>query len=58
MLHGCAVASIGVATLITTLPGAPEITVDGRYLDPEQTPLSIEVVATPTPGAYDIQLAR
>ena len=43
-------------TLITTLPGAAEIHVDGKYLDPERTPVSVEVVADPSPGAYDIQL--
>jgi hypothetical protein len=45
-------------TLITTLPGSPEIQVDGQYLDPEKTPLSIEVVADPEPGAYDIKLKK
>jgi hypothetical protein len=45
-------------TLITTLPGAPEIKVDSQYLDPEKTPLSIEVVADPAPNAYDIKLTK
>ena len=44
------------ATLITTLPGTPEITVNRQYLDPERTPLHIEVVAEPPPDAYDIKL--
>jgi hypothetical protein len=45
-------------TLITTLPGAPEIKVEGRYLDPEKTPWAIEVVADPAPGAYDLALTK
>jgi hypothetical protein len=45
-------------TLITTLPGTPEIRVNGQYLDPERTPLHIEVVADPLPGAYDVKLVR
>jgi hypothetical protein len=45
-------------TLITTLPGAPEITVDSRYLDPEKTPWTLEVVADPTPGAYDLNVTK
>ena len=43
-------------TLLTTLPGAPDITVDPRYTDPARTPLTIEVVAKPSPGAYDLKL--
>ena len=45
-------------TLITTLPGTPEIAVDRQYLDPEKTPLAFEVVAEPSPGTYDIKLTR
>jgi hypothetical protein len=45
-------------TLITTLPGSPEITVDGRYLDPERTPWSKEVVADAEPGHYDLEVAK
>jgi hypothetical protein len=43
-------------TIITTLPGAPEITVDRKYLDPEKPTLFVEVVADPAPGAYDLHL--
>jgi hypothetical protein len=45
-------------TLLTTLPGAPEIKVHSKYLDPDKTPLSIEVVADPAPGAYDLKLTK
>ena len=45
-------------TLLTTLPGSPEITVDRRYLDAETTPLRIEVVANASPGTYDLKLAK
>jgi hypothetical protein len=45
-------------TLLTTLPGAPEITINPRYTDPATTPLSIEVVANPEPGRYDFKLDK
>jgi hypothetical protein len=45
-------------TLLTTLPGSPEISVNSKYLDPETTPLSVEVVADPSPGAYDLKLTK
>jgi hypothetical protein len=45
-------------TLVTTLPGVPEITVDPKYLDPDKTPLAIEVVANPEPDRYDFKLER
>jgi hypothetical protein len=45
-------------TLVTTLPGAPEITVNPKYLDADKTPLSIEVVENPEPGRYDIKLEK
>jgi hypothetical protein len=45
-------------TLITTLPGAPEVTVPGQYTDPDKTPLAVEVVADAPPGAYDLKLTR
>ena len=41
-------------TLITTLPGTPEIAVAARYLDAVQTPWSKEVVADPPPDHYDL----
>ncbi len=43
-------------TLMTTLPGSPEIEVPARYLDVAQTPLAVEVVANPEPDAYNIGL--
>jgi hypothetical protein len=45
-------------TLLTTLPGAPDITVNPKYTDPAKTPLSIEVVANPEPGHYDLKLDK
>jgi hypothetical protein len=45
-------------TLVTTLPGSPEISLPGKYLDPDKTPLSVEVVAKPEPGRYDFELTR
>lgn len=45
-------------TLVTTLPGAPEVAVNPKYLDPAKTPLSIEVVANPEPDQYDIKLEK
>jgi hypothetical protein len=45
-------------TLLTTLPGAPEIKVDSKYLDFDKTPLSFEVVAEPQAGAYDLVLKQ
>jgi hypothetical protein len=45
-------------TLLTTLPGAPEIAVNPRYTDPALTPLSVEVVANPEPGRYDLKLDK
>jgi hypothetical protein len=45
-------------TLITTLPGAPEIKIDGTYLDPEKTPWEVEVVDHPEPGKYDFQVTK
>jgi hypothetical protein len=44
--------------LITTLPGAAEITVNPIYTDPETTPLLIEVVANPEAGRYDLKLDK
>jgi hypothetical protein len=34
----------------------PAVKIDPRYLDPEKTPLSIEIVEEPAPGAYDLKL--
>ncbi|HET6573428.1 MAG TPA: hypothetical protein VFG68_07490 [Fimbriiglobus sp.] len=40
--------------LDTTVPGAPE-NIHPRFTSPEQTPVSVEVVEAPAPGAYDIK---
>ena len=45
-------------TLLTTLPGVPDIKINPKYTDPADTPLSIEVVADPEPGHYDLKLDR
>jgi hypothetical protein len=45
-------------TLLTTLPGAADITVNPKYTDPAKTPLSIEVVANPEQGQYDFDLDK
>jgi hypothetical protein len=43
-------------TLTNNLPGQPIINVANKYLTPETTPVAIEIVDNPEPGAYDIQL--
>ena len=43
-------------TLINDLPGMAEIKVHPKYLKPETTPLAIEIVDNPQPGAYDLKL--
>jgi hypothetical protein len=43
-------------TLINDLPGMAEIKVHPKYLRPETTPVAIEIVEDPQPGAYDIKL--
>jgi hypothetical protein len=45
-------------TLLTDLPGTPEIKVDKKYLRPETTPLQVEIVENPPPGKYDLQLTK
>ncbi|MDB5307617.1 MAG: hypothetical protein JWO38_1819 [Gemmataceae bacterium] len=42
--------------LVTDLPGQPKLDVHRRFTRVETTPLELEVVETPQPGAYDIQL--
>jgi hypothetical protein len=39
-------------------PNDPELKVKADYLDPNRTPLSIEVVEDPKPGAYDLKLFK
>jgi hypothetical protein len=39
-------------------PNDPELKVKSDYLDPNRTPLSIEVVEDPKPGAYDLKLFK
>jgi len=45
-------------TLINDLPGMAEIKVHSKYLRPETTPLEIEIVENPAPGAYDLQMTK
>jgi hypothetical protein len=43
-------------TLTNDLPGMPYIPVHKKYLQPETTPVSVEIKDDPAPGAYDIKL--
>jgi hypothetical protein len=43
-------------TVIQDLPGIPILNVHQKFLFPEKTPISIEIVDNPQPGAYDIKL--
>src|SRR6516162_7077158 len=43
-------------TLINDMPGMPIINVHDKYLRPETTPVTIEIVDNPEPGAYDVKL--
>jgi len=43
-------------TLTNDLPGMPIIKVHKKYLRPETTPLAVEIVDDPQPGAYDLQM--
>jgi len=47
-------------TLRSGLPGMPEpeVEINPQYRDPNKTPLSVEVVANPEPGRYDIKLEK
>ncbi|HJZ57049.1 MAG TPA: hypothetical protein VKE74_18915 [Gemmataceae bacterium] len=45
-------------TLLNDLPGMKEIKVDPKYLSPETTPLAIETVDDPQPGAYDLKFTK
>jgi hypothetical protein len=45
-------------TLLTGLPGDPEIKVKPIYLDPNKSPISIEVVEKPEPGRYDLKFTK
>lgn len=40
----------------TAAPGLPKSLISTRYHDPQTTPLAINVVAQPAPGAYDLEL--
>jgi hypothetical protein len=44
-------------TLIT-FPGDQPLPVHSKYTDPDTTPLSVEVVANPAPGAYDFKVSK
>lgn len=41
--------------LDTTVPGAEDLKIHPKFKDLNKTPISIEVVENPAPGAYDIQ---
>ena len=41
--------------LDTSVPGAEDLKINPRFKDLNKTPISIEVVESPAPGAYDIQ---
>jgi hypothetical protein len=43
-------------TLINDMPGTPIINVHSKYLRPETSPVAIEIVDNPQPGAYDVKL--
>ncbi len=45
-------------TLIADLPGQPKVNLNGAYTNVARTPLSVEVVAEPPPGSYDLKLMR
>jgi hypothetical protein len=46
--------------LIVDLEGMPKVKpkIDPKYLDVNQTPLAVEVVADPEPGRYDFKLPK
>jgi hypothetical protein len=44
--------------LITGIWGDPPCDIDPKFLDPNKTPLSIEVVENPEPGRYDLKMTR
>ena len=44
--------------LLTGLPGDPEIKVNPIFLDPNKSPISIEVVEKPEPGRYDLKFTQ
>jgi hypothetical protein len=37
-------------------PGPAVVDINPKYLDPDQTPLEIEVVENPEPGRYDLKM--
>jgi hypothetical protein len=39
-------------------PGQPAFDIDARFLDPQKTPVSIEIVETPEPGAYNVTFTK
>lgn len=39
-------------------PGQPALKIHPKFLDPQKTPLAIEVVENPEPGAYDLKLTK
>ena len=47
-------------TVVTNFPGAPPgaVAINPKYTDQTKTDLSVEVVANPQPGAYDLKLSK
>ena len=45
-------------TLVTGLPGDPEIKVKPIYLDANKSPIALEVVENPEPGRYDLKFTK
>jgi hypothetical protein len=49
-------------TVRTQTPGMNATTkpthIDPKFSDPKRTPLSVEVVETPGPGAYDLKVTK
>lgn len=41
-----------------TFPGQPVLDIDPKYLDPEKTPISIEIVENPAPNTYDVKFTK
>jgi hypothetical protein len=39
-------------------PGQPVLDIDPKYLDPQKSPVSIEIVENPAPGAYDLKFTK
>jgi hypothetical protein len=47
---------VNMAGELPIFPGQPVVKINPKYLDPDKTPISIEVVDNPEPGHYDLKL--